>query len=243
MSIAIVTNAVDENELAQIRALGAATLEGGKELRILSFPGLEQPFDLTWSHKPALQEAFSVANPAYSHFIYLEDDLRLTFTNFRYYVCYSDKLACHSLIPAFLRVEYNHTKNDIFSSDIPSGIRIDDRPSVELDSFRFINSDFPYMGMFVMNRAQMLEYTMTRSFDRERSAEVHSWWIAERSAMGLTWEAVPDGYTSRYVIPIDLASRRPSPSCYVHHLPGNYTNRDEIADPPYGELRMADAFY
>lgn len=243
MSIVVITNTIDDDEISQIRTLRRSTLEGSKELRILSFPNLDHPFDLTWSHKPALKEAFESANPPYTHFLYLEDDLRFTYANFCYYCRYTDRLAQHGLIPAFLRVEYNFAENDIFSSDIRSPIRIEGRRSVQLGPYSFMNSDFPYMGFFVMDRLQLSEYLTTRSFDRTRSKEVYGWWIAERSAMGLTWEAVPRGYTSRYVIPVDVVSRRPSPSCYVHHLPNNYTNAEKKTDPPHGVLRLVETFY
>ncbi|MHB1305310.1 MAG: hypothetical protein ACYCZB_17910 [Acidiphilium sp.] len=243
MSIVVITNTIDDEEILRIRALERSTLEGAKELRILSFPDLDHPFDLTWSHKPALKEAFENADPPYTHFVYLEDDLRFTYANFCYYFRYTNKLAQHGLIPAFLRVEYNFAENDIFSSDIRSPIRIEGRQSVQMGPYSFMNSDFPYMGFFVMDRLQLSEYLTTRSFDRTRSEEVYGWWIAERSAMGLTWEAVPKGYASRYVIPVDVVSRRPSPSCYVHHLPNNYTNAEKKTDPPHGIVRLVETFY
>lgn len=154
--------------------------------------------------------------------------MRLTFSNFFYFVRYDGELSNHGLIPSFIRYEYNHTVNNICLSDHQSPVDLSKRGFVTVDDTKFTCTDYPYIAFFIMTRRHMSEYIMTNSFDMEKSTLTHPWWIAERSAMGLTWENVPAGFTSRYAIAIQ--DGKPLPECYVHHTPNNYTN-------DYGEQR------
>ncbi|NHT76003.1 hypothetical protein G8E10_09680 [Rhizobiaceae bacterium CRRU44] len=226
----VITDSESPDDHAEIYRLCRHVFGRGKTLRVLREETKDNPFELTWSHKPHLKEAYLDNKRGFTHFIYLEDDMRLTFSNFCYFVHYENDLSEHGLIPSFMRYEYNHTVNDICLSDHQGPVDLSNRPFVTVDNLKFICTDYPYIAFFIMTRRHMGEYIESNSFDMERSTQTHPWWIAERAAMGLTWENVPSGFTSRYAIAIQ--DGKPLPECYVHHTPNNYTN-------DYGEQRKS----
>lgn len=222
MDIVVVTNVSNGEQVEAIRTLGARILSAGKSLDFLIVSNLEHPFDLTWSHKPRMKTDFLDKEKNYTHFIYMEDDIRFTYSNFIYFLTYDNLLSEFGLIPSFIRYEYNYTLDDICLSDHMGPVVYNGRSEVDIGELRFMNTEYPYMAMFIMNREHAAEYISSMSFDKDLSVNVHPWWIAERAAMGLTWERVPDGFSSRYVIPI--LHGQPLGECYIHHLPNNYTN-------------------
>lgn len=244
MEIYICTNTSELSEVTTLRRLFKLLLVGEKLGHVITCSDLTHPFDLTWSHKPLLEAAFTDSEKSFTHFIYLEDDIRFSFTNFLFFLKFSEPLSKHRLIPGFIRVEFNYKEGDLFLSDCTAPMRINDRKAVDVEGIRFVNSDYPYMAMFVLNRTQMEEYVSSRSFNKTSSESVcPCWWIAERAAMGLTWEAVPPGFTSRIAIPIDSSNSLPLPVCMIHHIPNNYTN--DYTDRPayvFGRLAVVDAF-
>lgn len=72
----------------------------------------ENPQSLTWSHKKIMKKEYEAAE--YDYYIYLEDDIRFSFSNFLYFIEYREKLKKFNLIPGFLRIEYNYMTNDIY---------------------------------------------------------------------------------------------------------------------------------
>ena len=243
MEIYICTNTSELSEITTLRRLFKFLLVGEKLGHVITCSGLTHAFDLTWSHKPLLEAAFTDSEKSFTHFIYLEDDIRFSFTNFLFFLKFSEPLSKYRLIPGFVRVEFNYKEGDLFLSDCHAPMRINDRNAVDIGGIRFVNSDYPYMAMFVLNRTQMGEYISSRSFNKTSSESVCDWWIAERAAMGLTWEAVPPGFTSRIAIPIDPSNSLPLPVSLIHHIPNNYTN--DYTDRPeyvFGRLNVVDAF-
>jgi hypothetical protein len=241
MKIHICTNSSEGDKLDIIYNLARNLLVGNKILEIYTFPNLENPYDLTWSHKSLLKECYF--DLSYSHFIYLEDDVRLSFTNFIYFEKYKNSLREHGLIPSFVRVEYNLKDLDLYLSDHHAKVNLDQRIVIQIEGVSFINTDFPYMAMFILDRHYAEEYIKSRSFDQYKSAQISPWWIAERAAMGLTWEDIPINFSSRLVVPINLNTRLLQPICLIHHIPDNYTNN--YSDRPEfvaGRIRVKDGF-
>lgn len=243
MRIVVCTNTEGPNEIGKIANLGRLLLTGDKAISVQSFTSLQHPFHLTWSHKAPMAAAYD-APEAYTHFIYAEDDIGLSFANFAYYVRYTDALAAHGLIPGFTRYEYNHVAGDLYLSDYHHPINAAKEASIVVKNTTFIDSPYPYMATFILTRAQMAEYMASRSFDMVESEQVSGWWIAERAAMGLTWENVPSGFRSRVVIAVDDERRDPLPDALMHHIPNNYTNN--YADRPEfvaGRIKVTDGFH
>jgi hypothetical protein len=55
--------------------------------------------------------------------------------------------------------------------------------------------------------------------------------------MGLTWEHIPGGLPSRYVIPLNAG--KPSPGCQIWHSTNNYSN---MRDTLFGRLSIDHVF-
>ena len=117
MDVVIVTNSFREEELAQLRRLCAETL-AGKNGTVRSYEGLAHPFDLAWCHKAIIADEFAAGNHGrYSHFIYLEDDIRLSFANFCYFLEFREALRGFGLLPSFVREEWSAALGGFVASD------------------------------------------------------------------------------------------------------------------------------
>ncbi|RYG99623.1 MAG: hypothetical protein EON58_03255 [Alphaproteobacteria bacterium] len=240
MDVIVFTNTVDTDAIESIQAFRANTFDELKSLQIVSVDDLEHPFDLTWAHKPYLKQCLRDQQKDFTHFIYMEDDLRFTYSNFQYFVCSEQELRQHGLIPSFVRFEYNQSRATICLSDHMHPQRMAGKKHVDLHGVSFMNSDYPYIAMFVMTRSHAEEHLSNPSFDKEGSAGSHGWWIAERAAMGITWDNVPTGYTSRYVI--GFRDNLPVPQAYIHHMPDNYTNDYSEQRKMLAKLTPGEAF-
>ena len=240
VQVLIYTNTADPACLADIQRLldfvQTATARG----EVISMTNLEHPFDLTWADKPSIPQRF--LGSAFTHWLHLEDDLRFTYLNLCYFIYAREILRPHGLIPSFVRYEWNDGEKDFFASDQAHQTDVNRHPHVDGGDVFFMVLDSVYSASTVLDQELAAEYVQTRSFDRDRSSEVSHWWIAERSAMGLTWENVPPGNFSRTMIPITKAGSVPATPCLMHHLPNNFTDQwfagTNHPDVPFGRLRL-----
>ena len=189
-------------------------------------PDLKSPLDLPWCHHDILKERFLAPDSGYTHFILVEDDLRLSFRNFVYFLTYRTALRESGLVPAFLRVEYNKRNDYFYCADVLWSTRVEDRPRVTVGDLLFVEPRFPYIGMYIVDRELAQEYVRTKSFDMETSAAVSDWPHMERSMLSVCYENPPEGFTSRYVIPVDPITLKPAPMSWVHHIVDKYTNME-----------------
>jgi hypothetical protein len=230
LDIVVVTNVDHDAPLKQIRDLCAPLFtplpmrpKATRTLSIESFPKLADPWLLPWSHKRLIADRFLNSESAYTHFIYVEDDVQLSFDNFCYFLRYREMLKGTGLIPSFQRVEYNDADNRLYLLDQIGVADLGSRNCVNLDGYAFVNPDYPFNAMFVLDRELALEYVESASFDRERSKVVKpDWDVACRAAMGLCFEPPPQGFSMRSVIPVDPATRTVPAWSWVYHLPNNY---------------------
>jgi hypothetical protein len=244
LDIVIVTNVDQEDLLNQIRAACEPLLEsfpgcrGTKRLLLESHTQLMDPWLLPWSHKHLIANEF--INNDYSHFIYLEDDILLSFENFSYFMYYRDRLKDRGLLPAFQRVEYNNDTNRLYFCDQVGVSDFNSRPGVKLDGYEFVNLDYPWTAMFILDRELALEYIGARSFDRQLSESVRpDWDLACRAGMGLSFENAPAGFSHRGVCPVNQETLTTPCWSWVYHLPNNYTkNRLK----PFGKTRIDQIF-
>src|SRR4029078_29643 len=111
------------------------------------------------------------------------------FDNFQYFVRYRHSLQASRLIPSFIRIEFNSNDNRLYIVDQIGVSDLMSRKVVNVDSYSFVNPDYPHNAMFILDRDLALEYINTRSFDRDRSIEVRpQWGLCERASMGLCFE-------------------------------------------------------
>jgi len=239
LDLVVLTNTVDPTERASISVCLGPELYDGKTLEVLSYPGLPHPHDLAWSHKQLIRERVLPEGSLYTHFVYLEDDIRFTYVNFCYFTAFRPKLAAKGLVPSFVRAECNLADGQLYATDYLARFNPDTSPSTIAGDYRFCGVAYPYCGLFVLDRELTKEYVASPSFRQDSSASVSvsvsEWGPRERAAMGLCWERPPLGFRTRYVIPVELNTGLVSNSCWVAHLPNNYANEPSS---PYGKIPM-----
>ena len=242
--VLIYTNTADPAQLADIHRLTGFAGLTNKRFEVISLPGLDHPFDLTWADKPSIPERFLPGD--HTHWLHLEDDCRFTYLNLCYFIYAREILRPHGLIPSFVRFEWNDAEKGFFATDQAHQADLAAHPKIDAGDVFFVVMNSVYNATTVLDRELAAEYIQTRSFDRNRSEEVSHWWIAERSAMGLTWENVPPGQFSRLMVPVLKDGNVPATPCLLHHLPNNYTDQwfagTNHPDVPFGRLRLERIF-
>ena len=232
----IVTNVAAADKLHNITSLCSPLIAphparpgSNKTLSVESFADLADPWHLPWCHKHLISGKFLDAKSGYSHYIHIEDDILVSFDNFNYFVRYRDLLRSKGLIPSFQRVEYNSNNNRLYLVDQIGVSDFLSRKKVDVDEFAFVNPDYPYNAMFILDRDLALEYVNTRSFDQDCSADVRpQWGLAERASMGLCFENPPVGFSCRYAIPVNRVTLNTPYWSWVYHITNNYTKNARV---------------
>lgn len=247
LDVVIVTNVDDQIALKRIRDLCEPLFKffplherSKRNFSIESFPTLADPWLLPWAHKELISDRFLRKESGFTHFIYTEDDILISFVNFCYFVRYRQALKDTRLIPSFQRIEYNDADNRLYFVDQIGVGDFSSRNRVDVDGYAFVNLDYPYNAMFILDRELALEYVQTSSFDRERSKIVRPGWdVACRAAMGLCFESPPPGFTTRYVSPVDPGTLTTPCWSWIYHAPNNYT-KDRLT--PFAKTRTDQLF-
>jgi hypothetical protein len=200
--------------------------------------GLADPWHLVWQHKAEIRERFLAPDSGYTHFIYSEDDLQLSFGNFLYFLKYLPALRPAGLLPAFCVTECS-LEGVVYAKEQFNPTPIELRRIVQAGAYRFVNHNNPYNALFILDRALAEEHMASASSDIEGSTQVYPWWVAERAAMGLCFDNVPKGFGARYVVAL-LAGEDVVPTCaLLPHLPNKYAN---MPDHPISSLALKDLF-
>jgi hypothetical protein len=239
MDVIIVTNTLQKDDLGALNRLCRETLSKNV-VSVRSYGDLTDRWDLTWCHKPIIAREFIQENHGrYSHFIYLENDIRLSFLNFCYFVEYREALRGFGLLPSFIRVEYSTALGGFTSSDVFWPVYVPVQSHVLLDDMVLLNMPNPYNPLFILDLELAAEYIRSPSFDRQASGTVCPWGVAERAAMGLCLENVPAPFQSRYVTPICRKTEAVPAFAWVWHMPNNYADNPRS---PLGKVRMDRMF-
>jgi hypothetical protein len=235
MRIVVLTNDAGQLNNTRLRRLCEESCSTRVfEIRVIS--DLDNTWRLTWSHKNIIRSEFVPEESGFSHFIYLEDDIELQDANFLYWLRSREALRSKNLIPSFLRLEYERLQAAWTASDAFWPVFIPCQSYVCLDELCWVSMPNPYNPMFIMDRELAQEYVLTRSFDELESSKVCDWGLAERAAMGLCNENVPDGFPHRYVVPV-TKSGWPLNSCQIFHIPSNYAGNPRH---PLGRVRIGE---
>ncbi|MGY2997351.1 hypothetical protein [Mesorhizobium sp. URHB0026] len=239
MDVIIVTNTLQKDELGALNRLCRETLTSGTGT-VRSYGDLTNGWDLTWCHKSIIAKDFIKENHGrYTHFIYLENDIRLSFMNFCYFVEYREALRTFGLLPSFIRVEYSTALGGFTSSDVFWPVYVPVQSHVLLGDLVLVNMPNPYNPLFILDLELGAEYVQSPSFDRQASGTVCPWGVAERAAMGLCLENVPAPFQSRYVAPIYQKAGTVPAFAWVWHMPNNYADNPRSA---LGKIRMDRMF-
>jgi hypothetical protein len=247
LTLVVSTNTDDASRLQRIRSLCEPLLAGALapesqaiSLTTESHPKLEDPWHLPWCHKHLITDTFLADGSPFTHFIHLEDDLLFSLNNLLYFVRYSEALRPHRLIPSFQRIELDPASSEFRLVDQNGLSEFGARSNLRVEDFVFVNPDYPHQAMIVLDKEMAEEYVASRSFDRLRSTEVRAdWGLCERASMGLCFESPPEGYWSRYVIPLHASTSRLASSSWIYHLPNNYSANPRT---PLGKTRPEQLF-
>lgn len=235
VSVAIYSN--NDNYLSRpaIAALKTHFEEKGWRLELVEIKDLTDPWLLTWAHKSAVPAWLKSSGTAEDAFLYLEDDIVVSKENIRYLLFHLKLLSPIGLIPGLVR--YEKTPSDLRLVDIyyPENWRW--QRNISLDGNVYHANCNPYWAGFILNRELAQEYIHSPSFGIESSATLTHWGLAERSAMGLTFEQPSRRLRSRTVVP--LVDGRPHPASLVWHCPNNYTAK---AHPIVARLTIDQAY-
>lgn len=240
----IFTNTDDLNSLDVLNRLCSKFRRDNFTITISSHPEIAStPRSLPWCHKQIMRDSFSSDPQRYTHYIYTEDDIRITRENLTYFMFFWSRLKPYGLLPGLIRYEYNIHENNIFNPDQHGQQNIADKARVMAGGYEFLTLNVPYAGAFIIDYRDMEEYLASASANNEDSRKVIEWGEPERAAMGLTWEHIPTFFPCRVVVPLKPNTTMPSPMCWIHHLPDNYTN-DILPGPNFilGKTRMDNIF-
>ena len=214
LDVTIVTNSTKDEQTLICQALSDL------ELNFSFFvpTGLGHPYLLTWSHFHVFRQKLE---QNFTHFLYLEDDLLFTQENFEYWLSANQELQSRGLIPGFLRIEHNNIDKEWYSSDIEEVQYYSECPKiVSKKNITYLNLQFPYQGMYLLDRNQFLKHINGKSCN----PDFGMWLIRESAAQGLTFVDVPEGFNSTIVLPYNSTNKEIEKKCMVHHLPNNYAH-------------------
>lgn len=190
--------------------------------------GIGHPFLLAWSHYSIFEE--KIKNPAFTHFIYLEDDIKFTQNNFNYWIQARDLLKSKDAIPAFFRYELN-TNTKFYSTDVLKKMSIYDCNIIDINKNKyFINIVYPYQAMYLYDKELMLELLNSPCFNPDFDHGIFKsifplmpFNIREKAALGLTFVTNSKIYRSRTFLPFDKEKNQLEKDCLIHHISNNYT--------------------
>jgi len=223
--ILIVTNEQDKalhnNILEQLRCLS--------NVEIITYPTMGHPYFLTWGHFPIFKNYFLMEH-SYTHFMYLEDDIKIAPHNINYWIRARYELLDSGFYPSFVRYEINCGDNTLVATDITKQLKLNQLPQISITpEYVFINSPQPYQGMYLMDRVMLGEFFSSPA----HSPDFGNWGIRERATQGLTFVKVPKPFLSRNLIGCHLSQKVIDYGALIEHLPGNYAGNPES---PFGKI-------
>ncbi len=219
----IVTN---DLALARESALAAAVErlhERGFAVTYEAAHSMAHPYHLTWWHKTHLREWSKSPGHPDDLFVYIEDDMAITEANLAYFERYLPSATSVGCIPGFVVYE-EAPDGKLVAQGFRGSHLVRDEEYLALEGQLFVAPKFPYWPGFIMNRALCEQYWRSPWSDmgtaealpqaRGHTCRVHSAWA-------LAYDSVPEGLTSRYIVPVDH-TLCPLPHCRVLHTAGNY---------------------
>ena len=218
---------VDSNTNDVSELLNGLSLPKHCKVRVDVHSNLRHPFDLTWAHRKHMAGALE----SFDYFMYLEDDIYVSWQTFEAWLRRSHSVSRRGLIHGFLRIEY-----DLAGRPMASDWRHPARrpPTIEIDGVKYIRPWWFYQACWVYSRATMQHFVGTGAWTRG----FHKWssvarghrrlgganYTREYSAFGMACAA--PGYP-RVVLPVDDDGRILS-DAWVWHLPNNYAQGSEV---------------
>ena len=176
-----------------------------------------------------------------SHFMFLEDDILVNSKNISYWIYFRKILKKYGLIPGFLR--YEKYKNKFFSIDNPKKIIIEKFPNITTSNkkYGFVNSKFPYQGMYLMDRELMKKYLVSNavkidySFTNRIMRSLYP--IKELANISYAYLNTPIGYHNCIMLPFNENKQIPRYSL-IEHCDVKYVKLKEFNKMGYGTIEV-----
>ena len=151
--VLIFTNIQDQGSRNKI----VQQLEFLKNFEIISCSALGHPYFLTWGHLPIFKQ-YLMLDASYSHFMYLEDDIKITADNVNYWLRGRHELQDFGLYPSFIRYEMRVDDEIRYATDITKRLHLKKLPNIFITpDYAYLNSPQPYQGMYLMDREMLHE--------------------------------------------------------------------------------------
>ena len=246
VDVTIITNEINDSKINKLKNELNKIL---KNLNIFIAKDLQDPRLLPWCHYLIMRE--KIIDNSYSHFIFLEDDIKITKKNIVYWINARKALKLSNLIPSFIRTEINYIDKKIYATDYIKRNNLKKLPKIfsKKNNLAFTNTIYPYQGMYLYDRELMNEHLNGPSsspdfghgaFDiNSININAINMDIVAKANAGLTYKDVPLGFLNRYVVPIDLDKKLAKNYSLIQHLSNEYANKKT----PFGKIRINDLFF
>lgn len=244
VSVTLVTNDPAINDEPLVIEARRRLEARGFTLRIDVTHDMAHPWHLTWWHKQHLRdwferEAAGEGTPE-DLFMYIEDDIVVTRENIAYFTRWLPETRKRGCIPGFLRFE-TLPDGTVMSPDYRGHQLVRENERLTIGGQAFLSPSHPYWAGFILDRALCAEYLASPWSDLEeadKQPQSVSHTCRVQSAWALTYDTVPQGLHSRYVVPV-TERLEPQPECLVWHSANNYTVSQALH---FGTVKMKDVF-
>jgi len=190
--------------------------------QVVTHSSLSHPFLLTWQHREHIGEQ----RENYEYFMYLEDDIAVSYESLQYWRTDSILLFPQGKIRGFIRSEIN-AKNEIVSTDYFKNVRC--KEVLCLGRKAFIRPKNPYQGFWVYSKLQLNVFISSRCWE---DANHSDWAVRERASAGMIWLN-----SDKHNLVVPMQDFRIPDYVLVRHLPNNYALDDNVA---IGTLKISD---
>lgn len=226
--VIVLTNTENVDEIQNIVAT-MPSRSGQFYWEIISVSNIPHGWVLTWAHKDVFKNI--IDDSTYTHFMYTEDDIAVTANNVAYWSLHRELLKPHGLYPSFIRVEWNQIMGAWTCSDVVQKIDLQTAPQLVIRDgmHHYVNAPQPYQGLYLYDRELMIEHRASRTFDFNSFGVFEPDYVGvpERANLALTFENVPDGFTSRNILNYSEKYKLLNYDSFVHHLPNTFADNPQ----------------
>ena len=221
----IITNSLSKTQRNRIKKL----FKRKNKINLFEIDNLPDSNLLPWYSINLMKKKFE--NERNSHFMFLEDDILVSSSNICYWIYFRKILKKLNLIPAFIR--YEKYKRNKYVIDHPRKIKFNRNPKIQTENnnYGFINSKFPYSGMFIMDRDLMREYLGSNAIRVDYSFNnkflKSKYPIKELLNISYAYLNIPKGYYNRLLIPYNQ-NKQVFSYCLIEHADTKYSNSNKL---------------